>query len=134
MLEIGTFTLAFSHIIRNDEGDMLTKYRYLVSKLLEVFFIGELASRISRAAKTSETLVIVNCMTPGWCKSEFMRELSGVAKVLFIGALQAVLGRNTEVGSRALVAGAAADVQSHGEYMENCRVVWYVFFDTRKRK
>jgi retinol dehydrogenase-12 len=93
----------------------------------EVFFVRELASRISSAAKTSETPVIVNCMTPGWCKSEFMRELSGVAKV-FVGASQAVLGRSTEVGRRALIAAASAGVESHGEYMENCRVVRYVFW------
>lgn len=62
-----------------------------------------------------------------------MRRLSRVAKV-FVGALQAALGRSTEVGSRALVARASAGAESHGEYMENCRVVKYVVFDTRKRK
>lgn len=42
-----------------------------------------------------------------------MRELSWVAKVLFVGALQAVLG-STEVVSKMLVAGASAGVESHG--------------------
>ena len=60
ILEIDTFALSFSHIIRYKERKMLTKYRYLVSKLLEVFFVRELASRICSAAKASETPVILN--------------------------------------------------------------------------
>jgi hypothetical protein len=61
-----------------------------------------------------------------------MRELSGVAKV-FVGALQAVLGGVRRLGVERWLR-RRVRVESHGEYIDNCRVVKYVFLDIRKRK
>lgn len=36
-----------------------------------------------------------------------------------------IVGRTSEMGSRCLLAGALADEESHGRYMENCLVADY---------
>ncbi|KAG0644975.1 Short chain dehydrogenase atnD [Hyphodiscus hymeniophilus] len=94
--------------------------RYAVSKLLEVFFVRELAFRIAEHDGKGPS-VIVNCMTPGACHSDFMRELTGVGKWMFKLAA-AIIARSTEVGSRTLLASASAGPESHGKYMADCQV------------
>ena len=95
-------------------------YRYAVSKLLEVFVVREITSVLSQT-QSKMAPVIINCMTPGACKSDFDRESSGLQR--YIGMIMAsIIARSTEAGSRALVAGIAAGEESHGAYMENCIV------------
>lgn len=66
--------------------------------------------------------VIVNCMTPGACKSDFDRESTGIGKLMG-GIMAALLARTTEAGARTLVAGIEAGVESHGGYMADCKIV-----------
>jgi retinol dehydrogenase-12 len=70
--------------------------------------------------------VIVNCMTPGACKSDFNREAKAprgglVPKINT--ALVSAIARSTEVGSRTLIAALEADEESNGAFMENSHVV-----------
>ncbi len=91
-----------------------------MSKLVEVFAVRELGSILSKESKSAQ--VIVNCMTPGACKSEFDRESTGVARFL-MGVMRAVLARTTEVGSRTLVAGLTAVGEDfNGSYMADSQV------------
>ena len=93
--------------------------RYSTSKLIQVLLVRELASKVT--AKDPKTAPIVNCMTPGACKSDFDRESTGVAA--FIGfILQNAIARTTEAGSRTLVHGVVAGMESHGAYMADCHV------------
>lgn len=62
--------------------------RYAVSKLIQVYVVRELASRI--APKSSN--VIINCMTPGACQSDFNRESAGIGK-LIQKVMEAVIAR-----------------------------------------
>jgi len=96
--------------------------RYAVSKLIQVFGVRELASRITES--TSPT-VIINCITPGACKSDFNREATGVEKII-ANIMSALIARTTEAGSRTLVAGITAGEESHGKYMADCHVAEYV--------
>lgn len=74
------------------------------------------------ALEGKEPKVIINCMSPGACKSDFNREASGFAAcVAKIG--EAIIARSAEVGSRTLVAGVEAGVESEGGYMEDGVVV-----------
>jgi NAD(P)-dependent dehydrogenase (short-subunit alcohol dehydrogenase family) len=98
--------------------EKLTPGRYAVSKLFQVFFVRELGKRIDSSEGPT---VIVNCLTPGACRSDFDRESSGLRKVVF-SVLEALLARTTEAGSRTLVAGATAGLESHGQYMADCIV------------
>ncbi len=65
--------------------------------------------------------VILNTLTPGFCRSDLMRHASFPLNVLGqVGKL--LLARTTEVGSRTLLAAAVAGDESHGKYMADCKV------------
>lgn len=96
--------------------------RYTITKLLEVLAARELA-RISTLSEKPP--VIINCLTPGACHSDFGRERSGWLKIAAFEIAKFMIARPTEVGSRTLVAGAEAGEESHGEYMANGRVEPY---------
>ena len=81
----------------------------MVSKLLEVFYVRELAAKMSQKEKPK---VIVNLINPGFCHSELIRQ-----PTIGIKVLRMLLARSTEHGSRTLVAGVEAGKESHGQYM-----------------
>ncbi len=72
--------------------------------VLNVFFVRALNNRLK------DQDVIVNTVNPGFCYSELLRERIG----LLIAAVQKVLARQTEEGSRQLV-WAAVGTPSGGE-------------------
>ena len=92
--------------------------RYSVTKMMQVLIVRELATRIDQSEKPE---VIVNCLTPGFCHSDFDREMSGVG-LLFMRTMKSILARTTEVGSRTLVAAAEAGEESHGQYMADSHI------------
>ena len=95
--------------------------RYSISKLMEVLVVRQFA-KVMREASPNSTHVIVNCLTPGLCISDFGRDAKGFQKIFF-SALMAILARTTEVGSRTLVAAIEAGEESHGGYMADSIVV-----------
>ncbi|KAG8214466.1 hypothetical protein J3R82DRAFT_9519 [Butyriboletus roseoflavus] len=90
--------------------------RYEVSKLLEVMFIRELASRLP------DTTPVVACtVNPGYCVSGITRNLA--QKWLMAMFRTLVFVRSTEEGSRTLVhAAVASDRSMHGRYLSCCEV------------
>jgi hypothetical protein len=99
----------------------LFRFRYAVTKLIQVFGVRELASCITEKSESTSPSVIINCMTPGACNSDFDRESSGFGKFLK-NMMAALIARTTEAGSRTLVAGVAAGEESQGSYMADCVV------------
>lgn len=85
--------------------------RYPTSKLLVVLSIRALAPKLQG------TGIILNNLNPGLCHSELGRDSGWV-----LWMLKLVLARSTEMGSRTLVAGAAAGEESHGTYMTDGHV------------
>jgi retinol dehydrogenase 12 len=83
--------------------------RYNVTKLLGVLLVHELA-------KHSPTPPVITAVNPGFCWSDFLRDLKG-SGLYFITGVRWIMARSTEVGSRTLVAGACAGSASHGKYM-----------------
>ncbi|KAI0065468.1 NAD(P)-binding protein [Artomyces pyxidatus] len=71
--------------------------RYYISKLLNVFFVRELASRLP-----PDSPLTVNAVNPGFCYSSLNRELR-FPVTLFLTVFRVLVARTTEVGSRALV-------------------------------
>ena len=96
----------------------LIRRRYQVSKLLEVFFTRELASRANPSSKPG---VIINYLNPGLCHSELARD-SGA----FLFILKLLFARSTEHGSRSLVYAANAGEEANGQYLSDCQVKQYV--------
>ncbi|KAL2062309.1 hypothetical protein VTL71DRAFT_6575 [Oculimacula yallundae] len=105
----------------NDEKSDMSMERYMVSKLIEVLCVHELASLLSKNSNSLSPPVIINCMTPGACKSDFHRENSAIESIIQ-SILDALFARTTEAGSRTLVAGVAAGTESHSQYMADCLV------------
>lgn len=90
--------------------------RYNLSKLLEVFVVRQLAAEMAPSDP-----VIINALSPGFCQSTLFRHAPGFLRaVLEIGVR--ILGRTSEMGSRALMAAAAAGRETHGRYMDNCKL------------
>ncbi|KAL8785789.1 MAG: hypothetical protein Q9213_003167 [Squamulea squamosa] len=89
--------------------------RYEVSKLLEVFYVRELAAHTKRSDKPGN--VIINFVNPGLCHSELAREGD-----LAVRTLKFFLARTTEVGSRNFITATTLGEESHGEYISSCRV------------
>ncbi|KAH8886188.1 NAD(P)-binding protein [Thozetella sp. PMI_491] len=106
--------------LNNEESDMSME-RYSVTKLIQVFGVRELASRLRHQSESTHPNIIVNCMTPGACRSDFDRESTGIGRIV-TQIMVAIFARTTEAGSRCLVAGVAASEESHGSYMADCRV------------
>ncbi|KAI8075151.1 hypothetical protein BC940DRAFT_287583 [Gongronella butleri] len=95
----------------SDPSNAKMNERYPLSKLLEVLLVKELANRVAG----SDT--IINMLNPGLCHSELGRD-AGFAFSVF----KFFVARSTEVGSRTLVASAAAGPDSHGAYMTDSHV------------
>ncbi|KAI9047330.1 hypothetical protein LZ554_008777 [Drepanopeziza brunnea f. sp. 'monogermtubi'] len=92
--------------------------RYNLSKLLEILVIRELAPAMKASGKCP---VILNTLTPGFCHSELMRNAPFPLNILApIGKF--FLARTTEMGSRTLVSAAAASEDTHGKYLQDCKV------------
>lgn len=90
--------------------------RYNLSKLLEVFVVRQLASEMA-----PNDPVIINALSPGFCQSTLFRHAPGFLRaVLEIGVR--IIGRTSEMGSRSLLAAAAAGRDTHGRYMDNCKL------------
>jgi len=104
----------------------LTPGRYGVSKLFEVFTVRELGKLIDNSSKPH---VIINCLTPGACYSDFAREITGTLQHYMLEIAKFLIARSTEAGSRTLVAAAAAGNETHGKYMADCHVSRFVVYD-----
>ncbi|KAJ6595764.1 hypothetical protein DFH09DRAFT_1259000 [Mycena vulgaris] len=94
--------------------------RYLLTKLLNVFFVRALNARLPPA-----TPLIIDAVNPGYCYSELRRSLSGIRAVVDY-LMERVLAFTTEQGSRQLV-WAAVGHQDHpeklrGEYISLSKV------------
>ncbi|KAJ7483178.1 hypothetical protein FB451DRAFT_1338105 [Mycena latifolia] len=94
--------------------------RYLLTKLLNVFFVRALNERLP-----STTPLIVNAVNPGYCYSDLRRSFSGI-RLMFDNLMEWCLAFTTEQGSRQLV-WAALGQQDHpeklrGEYISGSQV------------
>ncbi|KAE9377536.1 putative short-chain dehydrogenase [Stipitochalara longipes BDJ] len=95
--------------------------RYNVSKLLLLFGCRELAAQVSKSTKPGN--IVVSLVNPGSvAKSESHREHGGVAFRL----ARKMLMRKTEEGSRTLVYAAQGGRETHGQYLDDCKVGPYV--------
>ncbi|KAI6094871.1 NAD(P)-binding protein [Pisolithus croceorrhizus] len=95
--------------------------RYNVTKLLQVMFVRELASRLP-----SPTPVVACTVQPGFCRSNLFRDLDDKWYARTFVSLASVLfsARTPEQGSRALVHAAVGDdeLAMHGRYLSSCQV------------
>ncbi|RYP71039.1 hypothetical protein DL770_008178 [Monosporascus sp. CRB-9-2] len=93
--------------------------RYNVSKLLELLAVRELANKLSVSTQSGK--VICSILNPGTVVTEIDREGHGIRNALFQVFLKLV-GRNAEEASRTLVHAAQGLEETHGQYLDDCKV------------
>ncbi|KAK6544829.1 hypothetical protein TWF694_001511 [Orbilia ellipsospora] len=101
----------------NTESVSSNSDKYFMSKLLEIYFLRELAKWVDRNYNGE---VVVTGVNPGLCHSELVRE-TGLVK-MFVDGFKWVLARTAEVGSRNYIWAATAGKQAHGQYVGSCEV------------
>ena len=105
--------------VLNDKKTAKMDQRYMLSKLLVVLCVKELAERITAAkVNAGRPLVVVNNVAPGYCSTELFREETGVGHKIAL----AVIGRSGEKGSRTLVHAVSGGKETHGQYLSESRV------------
>lgn len=89
--------------------------RYAVSKLLDIFLTTELA-RLAPRDESGNPLVIVNCLTPGFCKSDL---LTREKAPLLLRMMRTAVARTVEEGSKTFLHAATQGNESHGLWLEH---------------
>ncbi|RYP68165.1 hypothetical protein DL771_006815 [Monosporascus sp. 5C6A] len=93
--------------------------RYNVSKLLELLAVRELANELSASTKPGK--IICSILNPGTVVTGMDREGHGIRSALFQVFLKLV-GRSAEEASRTLVHAAQGLEDTHGQYLDDCKV------------
>ncbi|KAI0595891.1 short-chain dehydrogenase [Biscogniauxia sp. FL1348] len=99
----------------SDEGLGLGN-RYAMTKLLNLYAAIHLATLFP----ASRTGVVINFTNPGLCNSGLVRYCSLKTRIQ-VGALRALLGRTSEMGSRAVLYALVGGRSSHGQYLSDCK-------------
>jgi NAD(P)-dependent dehydrogenase (short-subunit alcohol dehydrogenase family) len=86
--------------------------RYPLSKLLVLYGVREFAAK-------DKLSIVINTPNPSFCKSNLASES---ADSFGFRMAEKLLARSTEEGSRALVDGLLAGVESNGQYLTNCHI------------
>lgn len=90
--------------------------RYYLSKGIVQMLVQQLARRISDGQDTGKGMVVLNCVAPGYCRTELFRD----AETFMSRLALRLIGRDARVGARSLVVGAVGakgGIGSHGGYM-----------------
>lgn len=94
----------------------MSQDRYGTSKLLLMLLNRQLAELLGPPGP-----VIANNVNPGFCKTELFREAKfPVAILVNIGLF--LLGRTSEMGSRTLLWAAEGGPETHGKFLDSCRI------------
>ncbi|KIW54138.1 hypothetical protein PV05_06520 [Exophiala xenobiotica] len=93
--------------------------RYALTKLLDHFIAIELADMVTASSKGAMPSVIVNSLTPGFCKSDLMSPSRGEKAPLPLRVMQWLVARDVTEGAKTYVDAAVQGVSSHGKWLEN---------------
>ncbi|KAK5193686.1 hypothetical protein LTR99_006085 [Exophiala xenobiotica] len=94
--------------------------RYAVTKLLDHFIAIELANMVTSSSQGGAMpSVIVNSLTPGFCKSDLMSPSRGEKAPLPLRVMQWLVARDVTEGAKTYVDAAVQGVSSHGKWLEN---------------
>ena len=104
----------------SSEKDADMGARYFQTKLMVMLLVQEIAGRIRKLDKASNSrAVIVNCPSPGWCRTPLFRTDDGG----FWGRnMLKLIGRDAEPGARCFTSAIAAGPETHGQYLSECQI------------
>lgn len=86
---------------------------------MQLLAVRELANQITNSTKPGH--IVVSSINPGFVKTEIMRQASPLFKV-YVKALGMLLSRSPEEGGRILVSAAEGGQETHGAYLNDCKV------------
>lgn len=95
--------------------DRITEDRYFLSKGILQMMVQRMTTDMATGNKAGKD-VIVNCVAPGYCRTELFRTSATAMSKLAL----TLIGRDSDVGARCSVVGAVGKtggVESHGMYM-----------------
>jgi NAD(P)-dependent dehydrogenase (short-subunit alcohol dehydrogenase family) len=92
--------------------------RYATSKLLGMYAALKLA-RITPMIN-GEPAIVVDIVAPGFCKSELLSREEGAPFLLV--AVQSMVGRTLEEGSKTLVDAALRGPEAHGKFLDHQKI------------
>lgn len=98
-------------------SSLIMCHRYPLSKLVDVLLVRQMAALLP----VRETGVVINCANPGLCKTGLSKNAKFQVRIM-IRAMNTVMGRTPETGSRPLLYAAVAPETSHGCYVNCCKV------------
>ncbi|KAL5339639.1 hypothetical protein BJX70DRAFT_363526 [Aspergillus crustosus] len=90
--------------------------RYAISKLFDIYITQEIAA-LAFSKKNGGPEIIVNCVAPGFCKSNLFSREDNVPWTLKF--LQSIVGRSNEEGSKTLLHAVTQGVESQGRWIED---------------
>ncbi|KAI1263725.1 putative short-chain dehydrogenase/reductase family protein [Xylariaceae sp. FL1019] len=94
-------------------------HRYVLSKLLMLLAYRELAKAVSRSTKPGE--IVVSMANPGSVRTALDRENHGPRSWVWTGFVN-IVGRSAEEGSRVLLHAAEGGRETHGQYLDDCKI------------
>jgi retinol dehydrogenase-12 len=87
--------------------------------MIEFLCTRELAAEVTKS--DTEGKLIVSLINPGSVRTDIMRH-AGYWYSLYVAAVRAVLSRSAEEGGRTLVFAAQGGKETHGAYLDDCKV------------
>jgi NAD(P)-dependent dehydrogenase (short-subunit alcohol dehydrogenase family) len=104
--------------------EVLILRRYYVSKLIQLLVVREFAEELTKSTKPGK--IITSVINPGFVATNIMRH-EGWLFQIYLKGLRKMLARTAEEGSRTLVHGALGGEETHGQYLDDCKVGKYVY-------
>ncbi|KFY93115.1 hypothetical protein V498_04559 [Pseudogymnoascus sp. VKM F-4517 (FW-2822)] len=105
------------NVVKGDPLVEVEKEEYPLSKLFESVAVRHLGT----LAPVSRTGVVLNTVCPGSCRTELGRN-APPAFTAILKESKDKYGRTAEDGSRTLLYGAVAGKESHGRFLDSCRI------------
>lgn len=90
---------------------------------MQLLLIREFANELTKSTKPGK--VVTSVVNPGFVATQIMRQ-QGPLFQMYQKLLQKAFARTPEEGSRTLVHGAEGGEETHGQYLDDCKVGRYV--------
>jgi retinol dehydrogenase 12 len=90
---------------------------------MQLLIVREFADELNKSTKPGK--VVTSVVNPGFVATQIMRQ-QGPLFQIYQKVLQKTLARSPEEGSRTLVHAAEGGEETHGQYLDDCRVGTYV--------
>jgi hypothetical protein len=90
---------------------------------MQLLIVREFANELTKSTKPGK--IITSVVNPGFVATQIMRQ-QGPLFQIYQKVLQKALARSPEEGSRTLVHGAEGGEETHGQYLDDCRIGTYV--------